>query len=817
MFFSRFVRTLLPIIVLLAIPGCKRTKSPAASQPDPVTRQARQIWRDQAQNDLRIWESETRAHEYAGTLDRLMDSVRLRKPEDRWAALRGFRVGELLVPRSRDKKKDAAWDIESHAFSESRTSWSGADWLNWLNGLEEKGYVLDYFSTRLAEFLPPSPGNSLDRALVEIAVHARQLGQGQAGDETHYHSLKGKVRVTWERPMVETKTGPISRVLVEDLVHSVSTREPAFQLVRRYAVEPNNKRPFRVTPLIVTDLDRNGHPDIVLAGVNQLLRNQGGLQFKAEAFMPHVKNTLPVAAIAELTGDGYEDYVAFDADGHAMLFAGNGVGTFASESTRPWDWKADYPSSLAIADIDKDGDLDIWLSQMRPTYYRGVLPNPFYDANDGFPSALFRNDGTGTFTEVAKESGLDYRHLRRTRSSAFVDWDRDGDSDLVVVSDYAGIEAYLNDGKGQFKQVRRKTFGQWHLLGQCLALGDFDRDQRVDFFAGGRWSRAVHRMDAMNLERSDFPDFRSLATQIASGNQLYRSSREYDSGLFVEARDGKVIRDDRALQRTGWTKSATAADFDNDGDDDLYLTNGHLTGASVEEFDSQFWRHDVFLTEGIRPEVLQRYIQTPAYSPRLAALRKSEISWHGYETNHLLVNGGLGFVDAGFAHRVALPQDSPGAVAVDLDDDGLQDLVTITQRTFPLNERLAVEQSVIVFRNQQTTQGHWIGFDLHPNVSGYVRTGATVQLRGAFGTRIARVTTGEQGSLQGAARLHFGLGDVSEIDHAIVTWGSGQVHILASPAVDRYHRITPLLDFTPVPEPPEPEPEEIETAETTGE
>src|SRR5205814_10005788 len=90
---------------------------------------------------------------------------------------------------------------------------------------------------------------------------------------------------------------------------------------------------------------------------------------------------------------------------------------------------------MTCGDIDGDGDLDVFIGQYKEPYEGGATPKPFYDANDGNPAFLLLNDGHGRFTDATAQSGLAKKRFRRTYSASFVDLNRDGHLDLVVVRD----------------------------------------------------------------------------------------------------------------------------------------------------------------------------------------------------------------------------------------------------------------------------------------------------------------------------------------------------------------------------------------------
>ena len=787
--------------------GCKKR---TREEEDPIVQGARQLYLDQQQNDQRIWRPEIEALAYQASLDDLVDRVRM--SSQRLTELKRLTFGELQF-RQLGPANDLAWSVTQAYLQGNPISWESSDWKTWIEKLAESKTVIQYFRLRLVEFKPgSSETNDLDSAKVSIECHATSADSKGEDTILARHMLKGELAVTWDRPNEAAKpVGPIARIVVENLRWRTLAEGEAFEQKQRYAVgDPNKRQAARISPVIVRDFNGDLLPDIILGGVNLRLINQGEFNFTNAPLLPTDIGLRSTAVAADFTGDGDTDLLGFLADGTSVLLLGTEEGNFNPEPMQPWPEVADYPSALAVGDVDNDGDLDVWMAQNRPTYHRGVLPKSLNDANDGFPSRLYRNDGEGLFTDITGQANLGTHRKRRTRSAALVDIDNDSDKDLLVTSDYAGVELYTNDGNGVFTEATDAIFSDWHLLGQAAAIGRFDSDDRLDFFIGGRWSTAMQRMEALQLERADFPDFRPLAAILTSGNQLLLSQPErgYDVGPF-----------NADAKNTGWTKSATAADFDNDDDDDLYLSTGHVTGRSVSDFDSQFWRHDVFLADGVRKEILTTYLKAPTLSPRLAALKTGDISWYGYEPNRLQINtppgfGDLGgFVDLGFLHGVGLSQDSPAALAVDLNLDGQLDLLCIAQRTFPQNDQLAVEQSLVIYGNTLETEGHWLGVHLTPNAPGFIPGGATIRLVGDFGLRERFIHTGLTPTMQGPTTAHFGLGKHEKIDHMVVQWGSGHKQIIADPEIDRYHAIRPRLDFTPIPDPPEPLPEEPEEVE----
>jgi len=129
--------------------------------------------------------------------------------------------------------------------------------------------------------------------------------------------------------------------------------------------------------------------------------------------------------------------------------------------------------SMAMADYDRDGFLDLYLSVY--SYYYGAgeakagTPTPYYDAVNGPPNVLFRNDGHGSFVDVTREVGLDAGNDRYSFSAAWGDYDGDGWPDLVVTNDFGRKNLYhnlgLRDGKVRFEDVAARAGVEDHAAG----------------------------------------------------------------------------------------------------------------------------------------------------------------------------------------------------------------------------------------------------------------------------------------------------------------------------------------------------------------
>src|SRR5262249_57803523 len=137
---------------------------------------------------------------------------------------------------------------------------------------------------------------------------------------------------------------------------------------------------------------------------------------------------IPATGIAagDIDGDGYPDLFVTNAFGPARLFHNRGDGTFEEITATSGISVPGNARSAAFADVDGDGDLDLFVAVTGDYYHR--MPDPPFDANDGSENFLYINDGKGHFTDATKAWGLAGTR-RRTPSTPFHDCHQDTPDD----------------------------------------------------------------------------------------------------------------------------------------------------------------------------------------------------------------------------------------------------------------------------------------------------------------------------------------------------------------------------------------------------
>ena len=173
--------------------------------------------------------------------------------------------------------------------------------------------------------------------------------------------------------------------------------------------------------------------------------------------------------------DGDDDLLVARADG-IVLYENREGQLHRRELDAPMD-ESTSPISIAVADIDGDGDFDMFVAGYIHVAQMDGLTN--FSNRYGGISRLMRNDGDDHFTDITEESGLLYQ--KNTFQGMFADVDTDGDLDLIVAHDTSNVRTWRNLGDGHFENVPNPSTGQ-RSYPMGIAMGDYDNDGELDFF-----------------------------------------------------------------------------------------------------------------------------------------------------------------------------------------------------------------------------------------------------------------------------------------------------------------------------------------------
>jgi tetratricopeptide (TPR) repeat protein len=466
------------------------------------------------------------------------------------------------------------------------------------------------------------------------------------------------------------------------------------------------------------------------------------------------------ALLADFDGDVDADLVVATGSG-LVFFANDGEGRFEQKL----HVERSLATSLAAADFDRDGDLDLYACSYVSPFEKSGLPVPYHDANNGEANVLSRNDGEWQFVDATAAAGLDANNDRFSLAAAWEDYDNDGDPDLYVANDFGRNNLYRNDG-GRFADVAAELGVLDLAAGMGVTWGDVDDDGWMDLYVTDMYSRAGSRLTAQ-------PGFRPNSDTVAAyrhhsqGNALFLGGGGGKGGAFRDVSEESGAH----LGRWGW--GSVFVDFDNDGALDLFAPNGFVSGERREDLDSFFWRQVVLQSPDGPGDPGESYLQGWRAVRRLV---RQGYSWNGNERNVAFLDlGAAHFADVSSAAGLDFADDARAAARVDWDGDGDEDLL-VTSRTAPM---------LRVLLDQQDAGRHWIAFTLQAGKRTAV--GARVELATTTGRRLIRsLRCGEGYLAQSTARVHFGLG-TGGVERVTVRWPDGGAEDFGSPASDALH------------------------------
>ncbi|MBL48072.1 MAG: hypothetical protein CMP28_03860 [Roseibacillus sp.] len=287
------------------------------------------------------------------------------------------------------------------------------------------------------------------------------------------------------------------------------------------------------------------------------------------------------ALFLDLDNDGDQDLVLTTV-ALVLLMENDGKGSFKVRggiSGQP------DPYSLAAADYDNDGDIDLFVCNYsaRPSEagrrgFEATSPIPYHDATNGGRNTLLRNNGKFSFTDMTAEAGLEASPDRWSFAAAWDDIDNDGDQDLYVANDFGRNSLFLNEtspgGPPRFREAAAELGLEDMASGMSVAWGDYNRDGRMDLYVGNMFSAAGNRITFQRRFTGARPDTAVQLQRMARGNTLFRGDED---GSFRDVSESAAVTMGR------WAWGSLFADLNNDGWQDLLVSNGYLTNELTED------------------------------------------------------------------------------------------------------------------------------------------------------------------------------------------------------------------------------------------
>lgn len=738
---------------------------------------------ERANMNQTVWAQEVAAQEHEQTIVKYWDQM-LKPEDDKYAVLAKIPFDSITLDTLGDTI-ELEWGIKKTVSGGPGRTLDQKAWRTFLRNMEKEGYAIDAIEFHQSSY-EENPGG------YPVSIFSTLLNL-ENKETLHRWNIKSNLRVEWTDKVDEEGLFIPGKLSLSDTKVLERQGPPVFE--HKIIKSQLNEWSY----LLVYDINRDGHSDILIPGDNLAMLNDGKGNFTSKKLFtalgiaPPSQRRIPVVSvIADFDSDGYADILfsgiykntpATDVAPSELglfLFKGTDKGLFTTPGKKVISGPLDIPTAMCLTagDIDADGDLDVWLAQYKNPYDSGQMPTPFYDANDGHPGYLLLNEGDGKFKDVTKSSGLGKKRFRRSFASSFVDLDDDQDLDLLVSSDFAGTDIHYNDGTGHFIDRTDDLLDESANFGMGHTLADFNQDGLLDFHVIGMGSTTMRRLNQMGLEREDFPEFLEERTKMGYGNRMYisRGKTGFSQPEFNDS-----------ISRSGWAWGATSLDFDNDGDSDVYIANGHQSGTTTKDYCTQFWCHDIY-TGDSNPDIS---VFNLFKNTMLDSMRVKRYSWDGFQKNHLFMNqSGKGFENVAYLFNTALIDDSRNAVSDDFNSDGRPDLLVISRH---LNEATQqIYDKLHLYTNQWPAQNNWIGVRLHIEPGSCSPIGTVIRVQSQSGEQLAHIVTGDSFRSQHANMKHFGIGSDSSVASVEIQWPDGTKQVLDNPEINTYHKMSSI-------------------------
>ena len=526
--------------------------------------------------------------------------------------------------------------------------------------------------------------------------------------------------------------------------------------------------------IAVGDVDGDGLDDVYVcqpAGLpNRFFRNGGDGTFEdiTESSGVGVLENTACALFADIDNDGRQDLIVVRTIG-PLLFLNQGGGKFR---LKPDAFQFANPpqgtfTGAAMADYDRDGWLDIYFCLY--AYYQGSdqyrYPMPYFDAENGPPNFLLRNNRDGTFRDATEQSGLHQNNTRFSFCCAWADYNGDLWPDLYVVNDFGRKNLYRNNGDGTFTDVAGEAGVEDVGAGMGAAWLDFDNDGRDDLYVADMWTAAGLRVSMQdNFQQNTSSEARALYRKHSMGNSLFRNTGSQFED--VTPRSGTAIG--------RWSWSCDSWDFNHDGYPDIYVANGMISGNIQDDLNSFFWRQVVAASPSER-RPNHEYEQ--AWNA-INELIRSDHSWSGFERNVFFLNNRDGtFSDISGIVGLDCQEDSRTFVLADFDRDGRPELI-LKNRNSP---------QIRYLKNVLPTLAPSISFRLRGKKSNRDAVGARISIRTSAGQQTRTLAIGSGFLAQHSKEVFFGLGAEKAPIQASIQWPSGLIQELHDLPID--HRI----------------------------